>query len=166
MIKSGWFLKENIDRYLTMDAYTVVDKDLNRLAFIPRKNINDAETNLLLSAPDLFTSCQMLLIALKPYLDSKSFTIKLIEAINHTNISLLKALGIKQVEYSPLNELQDKKAEGKMDYYYIESIDGNFQSVFPEDKSEYSQLHSTIQDAVEYISDIAGNVEIIIKSQS
>ena len=40
--------------------------------------------------------------------------------------------------------------------YYIEFTGDSFQSVFPEDESDKSQLHTALQDAVEYMFQESG----------
>ena len=42
--------------------------------------------------------------------------------------------------------------------YYVVDNDDHYQSVFPEKDSELSQLHSSAEDAIEYIHEVAGDV--------
>ena len=53
--------------------------------------------------------------------------------------------------------------------YYIEEIEpGLFQSVFPSEQADYSQLHTTIADAVAYIREFAGAnavISVIVKAR-
>jgi|GEM_PF-1457266 len=42
----------------------------------------------------------------------------------------------------------------------------SIQSVFPEDLSEYSQGHTDIEDAVEYICEVVGHVRITVETRA
>lgn len=47
--------------------------------------------------------------------------------------------------------------------YTVESHDdGTYQSVFPSELAEHSQMHSSIEDAVEYIKEVCPNVKVVI----
>jgi hypothetical protein len=47
--------------------------------------------------------------------------------------------------------------------YYIEFTGECYQSVFPEEESDKSQLHTTLQDAVQYVFQESGIYPTIIK---
>jgi len=49
------------------------------------------------------------------------------------------------------------------DIYAVEkNAPDQYQSVFPEQSAELSQLHSTVDDAVAYIREVSGDVEITL----
>jgi hypothetical protein len=52
-----------------------------------------------------------------------------------------------------------------MEQYCVEPAnDGMWQSVFPSDLAEFSQLHTTASEAVSYIEAMAGDVPVIVQA--
>lgn len=58
------------------------------------------------------------------------------------------------------------KRDKRIEIYCVEQCEpGIYQSVFPSPEAEKSQLHSSIQDAIDYIKECRGaNVHIVVQT--
>jgi len=53
----------------------------------------------------------------------------------------------------------------KLERYWVEHNGDCWQSVFPEEQAELSQLHETVQDAIEYIQEVTKHVPVTVKAR-
>lgn len=78
------------------------------------------------------------------------------DEVNFDVLHTDKGFRVQGVTFNFKNE-QLAAAEG----YYVEpKEDGVFQSVFPSDQAELSQLHTSISDALDYFAEVAPGVVV------